>query len=66
MKLESHSGTPVSSTVWLGLLIVSLVLNAIVAVGNWNLYARVEKLETTLSQQAMPQSPQISSQGRQQ
>ena len=43
-------------------LVVSLVLNAILVVGNWNLYARVEKIETTLGLQATPQSLQTPSQ----
>ena len=43
-------------------VVVSLALNVIVAVGNWNLYARVERLETTLAQLATPQSRQIPSQ----
>jgi hypothetical protein len=40
------------------LLALSLVLNLIVAVGNWHLYARVARLEATLGLQAMPQSQQ--------
>jgi len=46
-------------------LIVVLALNAIVAVGNWYLYARMSKIETTLGLRAMPQSPRISSQEKQ-
>jgi hypothetical protein len=42
-------------------LSVLLVLNLIVAVGNWQLYSRVKKLETILGLQAKPQSPQKSS-----
>jgi len=48
------------------MLLVSLLLNLIVAIGNWNLYARVERLEASHEQQATPQSPQKSSQGIQQ
>ena len=40
------------------LLLLSLVLNLIVAVGNWHLYARVERLEAILLSQATPQSQQ--------
>jgi hypothetical protein len=47
------------------LLVVSLVLNLIVAVGNWKLYSRVERIESTLGLPAMPQSPQTTSQRRQ-
>ncbi len=39
-------------------LLVSLILNLIVAIGNWHLYSRVEKIEATLGLQAMPQSQQ--------
>src|SRR5438132_1552982 len=49
----------------MAVLVVSLVLNVIVAVGNWNLYVRVEKIETTLGLPAKLQSPQTPSQGRQ-
>jgi len=37
-------------------LAVSLILNLIVAVGNWNLYSRVAKLESIFGSQATPQS----------
>jgi cytochrome oxidase assembly protein ShyY1 len=39
-------------------LLVSLSLNVVVAIGNWNLYRRVERVETILGIRAMPQSPQ--------
>ena len=42
-------------------LLISLVLNLIVAVGNWNLYARVERVETILGLRATPQSQRIPS-----
>jgi hypothetical protein len=40
-------------------LLATLVLIVIVAVGNWGLYSRVEKIETILGLRAMPQSQQI-------
>jgi hypothetical protein len=40
-------------------LVASMTLNLIVAVGNWNLYSRVEKLESIVGSQATPQSQQI-------
>ena len=43
------------------LLLASLALNLIVAVGNWQLYSRVEKLETILGLPAKQQSQQKSS-----
>jgi hypothetical protein len=42
-------------------LVISLALNLMVAIGNWHLYARVERIETTLGLSAMPQSPQTTS-----
>jgi len=38
--------------------LVSLALNLIVAVGNWQLYSRVRKMETILGLRATPQSQQ--------
>lgn len=46
-------------------LVVSLALNAIVAVGNCRLYSRMERIETILGLRAMPQSRQISQLPRQ-
>jgi len=40
------------------MLVVSLLLNVIVAVGNWNLFSRVKKIETTIGLSATPQSQQ--------
>jgi len=40
------------------MLAVSLILNVIAAIGNWNLFARMERLESVLGLKAMPQSPQ--------
>jgi len=42
-------------------LLVSQALNLIVAFGNWQLYRRVEKLESNLGLQATPQSQHKSS-----
>ena len=42
------------------LLLCLMALNLIVAVGNWRLYSRVEKLESNLGLQATPQSQQKS------
>jgi len=38
------------------MLLLSLVLNVIVADGNWRLYSRVERIESTLGLLATPQS----------
>jgi hypothetical protein len=46
-------------------LLVSLLLNVIVAIGNWNLYGRMEKVESMLGLQATQQSRQTASQGLQ-
>ena len=40
------------------MLLVSLALNLIVAVGNWHLYSRVEKIESILGLPATKQSQQ--------
>jgi hypothetical protein len=40
------------------MLAVSLILNLIVAVGNWQLYSRVEKIESKIGLSATPQSQQ--------
>jgi len=40
------------------MLLVSLALNVIVAIGNWQLYSRVEKIESTLGLSATPQLQQ--------
>jgi cytochrome oxidase assembly protein ShyY1 len=40
------------------MLVISLMLNVIVAVGNWQLYSRVEKLESIVESPATPQSQQ--------
>jgi len=40
------------------ILAMSLILNLIVAVGNWQLYSRVKKIESTIGLSATPQSPQ--------
>jgi len=40
------------------LLLCLLVLNLIVAVGNWQLYSRVEKIESKIGLSATPQSQQ--------
>jgi hypothetical protein len=47
---------------WLlfGMLLGSLVLNLIVAIGNWNIYARVEQLETIHGLRAIPRPQQKS------
>jgi len=45
-------------TVLFAMLAVSLALNLIVAIGNWQLYARVAKLESIVGLQAMPQLQQ--------
>ena len=37
------------------MLVAVMILAAIIAVGNWELYGRVANLETTLGVQAMPQ-----------
>jgi hypothetical protein len=43
------------------LLSVSLALNLIVALGNWKLYSRVQRIESILGLQARPQLPQTPS-----
>jgi cell division protein FtsL len=43
-------------------VVVSLALNLIVAVGNWELYSRVQNVETTLGLQATPQLQRTPSQ----
>jgi hypothetical protein len=40
------------------LMVVMMVSNLIVAIGNWHLYPRVARLETMVARLAMPQSPQ--------
>ena len=40
------------------MLVISLALNVIVAVGNWQLYSRVEKLETIVESLATLQPQQ--------
>lgn len=47
------------------ILVVTAVLVVIVAIGNRQLYSRVEKMETILELQGMPQSQQTTLQVRQ-
>jgi uncharacterized membrane protein len=47
-----------SQAVMFWILLVSLALNLIVAAGNWQLYSRMERLESILGLRAMPQLQQ--------
>ena len=47
-----------SQAVMFWTLLVSLALNLIVAAGNWQLYSRMERLESILGLRATPQLQQ--------
>lgn len=49
----------IRENLFFAILVVSLVLNLIVATGNWHLYSRVARIETILGLQGKLQSQQI-------